>query len=260
MGMMAIISPAKQMRCDDFPEPEGTPALLERAVPLLEYLRGLTLPELKKLLACNDRLAEQNYERYQKMELERADTAALMAYNGIQFRYMAPGLFTEPQLAYIQRHLRILSGFYGILRPLDAVAPYRLEMQARLKTGFCKNLYDYWGDSLCRQLEAEGADVILNLASEEYAKAVEPYAGCRTVWATAVFGELEDGEIREKGVYVKMARGEMVRFLAERQIEDVRDIRAFQGLGYRYVGKYSDSQTFVFLREKDWKRRAASGM
>lgn len=228
--------------------PTGAPPLLGRAERLADYLRTLPLPALKKLLCCNDQIAERNFARYQSMDLRRGLTPALLCYEGIQYRYMAPGVFTERQFAYVQAHLRILSGLYGVLRPFDGVTPYRLEMQAKLKTPFCTSLYGYWGDALFHTLGADGGK-ILNLASEEYAKAVRPYLPAGTRWITPVFGELLDGKIVEKGVYVKMARGEMVRFLAEREAETPEVMRAFDRLGYRYRADLSDEDRYLFLKE-----------
>ena len=151
--MKLLISPAKKMREDgDFLAPRQAPALLERAAVLAEWLRGLDYTALKKLLACNDGIAELNFRRFQEMDLRRPGTPALLSYDGIQYQYMAPHLFTRPQFEYAETHLRILSGFYGVLRPFDGVLPYRLEMGARCSTPFCKSLYDFWGDSLYRTL------------------------------------------------------------------------------------------------------------
>ena len=133
--MKLLISPAKKMRDggDSLP-PETVPGLLEKSAQLLDYLRDLSLPELERLLACNDRLASQANEQFHTMDLRRGDTPALLAYDGIQYKYMAPGVFTEKQFHYVKAHLRTLSGLYGVLRPFDGVSPYRLEMQAKVKT------------------------------------------------------------------------------------------------------------------------------
>lgn len=181
--MKLLISPAKKMREDgDFLAPRQAPALLERAAVLAEWLRGLDYTALKKLLACNDGIAELNFRRFQEMDLRRPGTPALLSYDGIQYQYMAPHLFTRPQFEYAETHLRILSGFYGVLRPFDGVLPYRLEMGARCSTPFCKSLYDFWGDSLYRTLTAGGEDTLLNLASAEYAKAVRPWVTPPVRW------------------------------------------------------------------------------
>lgn len=247
--MRIIISPAKKMNDDlDGLPPRELPVLLKETERLLAHLKGLSLPELKKLLSCNDQLAELNYRRFQTMDLRRRLTPALLAYEGIQYRYMAPGVFSQGALVYVQEHLRILSGFYGVLRPFDGVTPYRLEMQAKLKTTFCRDLYDFWGDRLAAALEEK--DVVVDLASGEYSRAVVPHLpdGVRVI--TPIFGELrEDGKVVEKGVHVKMARGEMVRFLAEGGVEDPEAVTAFEGLGFRYCPQQSRPDRPVFLRD-----------
>lgn len=248
--MKLLISPAKKMRADtDFLAPKSVPALLEHARVLADWLRGLDYPALKKLLSCNDAIAELNFRRYQEMDFGRANTPALLAYDGIQYQYMAPQLFTAEQFAYVEAHLRILSGLYGVLRPFDGVTPYRLEMGARLKTPFCKSLYDFWRDGLYRALTADGTDTLVNLASEEYARAVRPWVSPPVRWIHVVFGELDGKRLVEKGVYVKMARGEMVRFLAERGAGTPEVMREFDRMGYAYAPDRSDGTTYVFLRE-----------
>lgn len=248
--MKLLISPAKKMRVDrDFLPPETTPALVEQSAILLEELRKLSYPQLKKLLACNDALAQEAFGRFQEMDLPKGETPALLAYDGIQYKYMAPGLFTQDQLEYVKEHLRILSGFYGVLRPFDGVNPYRLEMQAKLATARGKNLYQFWGDALAEQLLGEDC-VLVNLASEEYAKAVRPFVKDKARFITCVFGEeAEPGKLVEKGVYVKMARGEMVRFAAERGAQTPEELRGFDRLGYRFDQELSSEEIYVFRRE-----------
>lgn len=247
--MQIIISPAKKMKEDiDSFACRDLPALLPRTRVLLRHLRGLDVPSLRKLLSCNDQIAELNYARFQTMDLERDLTPALLAYEGIQYRYMAPAVFTSDALEYVQEHLRILSGFYGVLRPFDGVRPYRLEMQAKLKTDFCASMYDFWGEDLARLLDGEG--VLLNLASAEYSRSVLPHLppGIRVI--TPIFGERNGAErVVEKGVYVKMARGEMVRFLAERNAETPEEAQGFDRLGYRFSPAHSTAASYVFLRE-----------
>lgn len=246
--MRWIISPAKKMREErDFLPPRALPEFLPDAERLLAYLRSLDRGALKKLLSCSDRIAEQNYERYQAMDLRRDLTPALLAYQGIQYQYMAPNVLEEGDYRELQEHLRILSGFYGLLRPMDGVTPYRLEMQAKLRTDFCRDLYDFWGSRLAKRL-AEETDLILNLASGEYARAVRRHLPAGTRMADVVFGEMTGSGYVEKGVYVKMARGEMVRFLARNRAKSLADVTAFDRLGYRYVPGESAGDRLVFLR------------
>lgn len=247
--MRLFISPAKQMVCDgDWLAPRQLPQLLPEAEQLADYLRALSLSELQTLLRVSAPLARQSYAFYHPFRPREAVTPAILAYQGIQYRYMAPDLFSESALAYIERRLFILSGLYGVLRPLDAVVPHRLEMQTKLRADFCKTLYDYWGDKLARIIARPG-EVLLNLASAEYAKAVLPYLPPDVRCITPVFGELSGERIVSKGVHVKMARGEMVRFLAERGAETPSELLAFDRLGYRLCPERSTADAPVFLRE-----------
>lgn len=251
--MKIIISPAKNMSMKaDSLEPAGLPVFLDKAQILVQHLKSLSFPELKTLLACNDEIARLNYERYRTINLSENTNPALVTYEGIQYKYMAPRVFTYDYFDYAQKYLRILSGLYGVLKPLDGIVPYRLEMQAKLKTDFCKNLYDFWGADIYKNLTLDDDDasskVILNLASEEYAKAVRKFVKPTDTFITCTFAEQVNGSLKEKGVYVKMARGEMVRFMAENNITKPEDIKAFTGLGYRFSPKDSREQHYVFIR------------
>ena len=142
--------------------------------------------------------------------------------------------------------MRILSGFYGLLRPFDGVTPYRLEMQAKLAVDGCRDLYQFWGDRLARQLASE-ADVVLNLASREYSRAVEGYLPKTVRFVTCTFGELKDGKVVEKGTKCKMARGQMVRWLAENRVTSPEELQAFDQLGYRFRQTVSEKNHSVFF-------------
>ena len=246
--MKILVAPAKKMREEQVLPPQGEPVFLAQAKKLAAYLSGLSYDQLKTLLACGDEIARLNYRRYQNMDLERRTSPALFSYEGIQYQYMAPGVFTREQMEYARQNLRIVSGLYGLLRPFDGVVPYRLEMQARLKTDFCRNLYEFWGNSLARQLAQEGAKVVVDLASAEYSRAVLPHLPPEIRRVRPVFGQLIGGKIVEKGVYVKMARGEMVRFLAENQIQTPEGMREFCVLGYRYRQDLSREGELAFIK------------
>ena len=196
------------------------------------------------LWKCNDSIAQLNIERLKAMTLRQNLTPAILSYEGIQYRYIAPGVMSAGQLEYLREHLRILSGFYGLLRPFDGVTPYRLEMQAKLSVDGAKDLYAFWGDSLAKHLEG---DWVLNLASKEYSKAVTPYLPESSV-LTCVFGEWLNGKVIEKGTMCKMARGQMVRWLAENGIEKAEKIREFADLEYRFDTELSTENTFVFIK------------
>lgn len=246
--MKIVISPAKKMNVNLEYETVSMPCFLNRAAELMNYLRGLEFQELKELWKCNEKIAWTNYERISNMELTKHLTPALIAYEGIQFQYMAPRVFETGHWDYVDRHLYILSGFYGLLRPLDGVVPYRLEMQAAVKLSGFKDLYEYWGDSICRKVY-EDTDIVLNLASKEYSRCIEEYLGRDQKLVTCIFGEYEKGRITTKGTYAKMARGEMVRFMAEHKIEELAGIKAFDRLGFSYRQEESDDKHMVFIRK-----------
>lgn len=246
--MRMIISPAKKMNVDtDSFAVLALPGFLAEARRLLKALRQMSDGELQALWRCNDSIARVNTERLRTMELERGLTPAILSYEGIQYQYMAPGVMSERELEYLQEHLRILSGFYGLLRSFDGVTPYRLEMQAALSVDGAKDLYGFWGGRLAEALAAE-TDLVLNLASREYSRAVLPHLPERVKAITCVFGQWEKGRVVEKGTLCKMARGQMVRWLAENSIENPAELKKFSDLGYRFDPEYSTEKQFVFLK------------
>ena len=251
MSLRFIVSPAKKMRTQDMPPwPVREPEFLDRAAELMQAVRTLSRDEAKSLWACSDRLADLNYERFQNMDLTHDTTAAVISYEGIQYTHLAAEVMSERELSWLDGHLRILSGFYGMLRPLDGVVPYRLEMQARLAVGGTRNLYEFWGDTLYESLAAEGCDTIVNVASVEYARAVTPWVrsdGPQVL--TCLFGILRDGRLRQPATEAKAARGTFVRWCAERGVEGTSCLHDFSERGYALDETRSDEHTLVFVRD-----------
>lgn len=245
--MKIILSPAKKMKKDDDLGFYDLPVFLDKTKEILKCLKSLSKNELKEIWKCNDKIADENIDRLEKMNLEGDLTPAILAYEGIAYKYMAPSVFEDSQFSYIQEHLRILSAFYGILRPMDGVRPYRLEMQAKLRVAGNKDLYAYWGDDLYKSLIDESR-VIINLASKEYSKCIEKYLVDGDRYITISFCELVDGKLVTKGTYAKMARGEMVRYMAENNISDVENIKSFDRLDYAYRDELSSDDEYVFER------------
>lgn len=247
--MKIIISPAKKMKenTDDFPA-DKLPQFLAEAEVLCKEIQKLSFEEARALWKCNDKLAKLNFNRFAYMELKKAAAPALLAYEGLQYQHMAPVVFTRKAAAYAEEHLRILSGLYGVLRPFDRVMPYRLEMQAALQVGNKRNLYDFWGEKLYQAVLDEDRTIV-NLASKEYSRAVEKYLQPEDRFITIIFGELQDGTVKQKGTFAKMARGEMVRCMAENQIGKLEKLREFKVLGYEFAEEYSGEREWVFLRK-----------
>lgn len=252
-GFSIIISPAKKMQVRDDELPYGElPVFFEEAEILLRRLREYTEPELKKLFVANDSITHENYLRYREMDLRKNLTPAVLSYVGIQYQYMASQIFSQKQWEYVCDHLRILSGFYGILRADDGIVPYRLEMQARLSVGKDKELYSYWGDKPYRELTKSGR-TILNLASKEYSKVIERYLTPEDRFVTCVFGTEKDGEVKVKATEAKMARGEMVRFLAERQAVSLEEAKEFDRLDFVFCPERSSDKELVFVKQQAGK-------
>lgn len=248
--MRIIVSPAKKMKVDsDTLSHLQLPVFQEKSGHIQKVLQSMKLEELQQLWKCSDSIARLNWERLMEGCESILYTPALLAYEGIQYQYMAPTIFEERMLLYTEKHLRILSAFYGVLKPMDGVVPYRLEMQAKLSVNGSKNLYDYWGEQLYQEVRDQSG-MILNLASKEYARCIEPYLRKGDRYITCVFGEEENGKVVQKGTYAKMARGEMVRYMAEHEVTQMEDLKGFNRLEYSYSEWYSGENEYVYVRRK----------
>ena len=247
--MKIILSPAKKMITDtDSIAPVGLPEFIDRTAEILSWLKSQSKEELKSIWQCKDKIAEQNFNRLENMDLYNMLTPAVLSYEGIAFQYMAPSVFENRQFDYIQNHLRILSAFYGVLKPMDGVMPYRLEMQAKAEIEDTKNLYDYWGERLYRSV-IDDDRVMINLASKEYSKCIEKYLSDKDKYITVTFCERSGDKLVTKGTYAKMARGEMVRYMAEKEIENPTDIQKFDRLGYTFRADLSSESGYIFERK-----------
>lgn len=246
--MKIILSPAKKMNVNTEAPCFGTPVFIKDAEHIMKWMQSLSYAEAKKLWACNDKIAEQNFERFAHMDLYQQLTPAILSYEGIAYQYMAPSVFAYGEFDYVQENLRILSGFYGVLKPMDGVTPYRLEMQAKAKIDGTGNLYEYWKDRLYREVLDESR-IIINLASKEYSKCIEKYLTPQDTYITCIFGEFAGEKIVQKGVYAKMARGEMVRFMAEKHISSPEEMQKFDRLGYRFRPELSNDTEYIFIKE-----------
>lgn len=244
--MRIILAPAKKMKVNtDDISFGGFPVFLSETENILEYMTKLSDDELKSIWKCNDRIAQENITRIRNMNLKKNVGPAILAYEGIAYQYMAPIVFENDCFEYVEKNLRILSGFYGVLKPLDGVAPYRLEMQAKVQVGGSRNLYDFWGDKLYKEVR-DDSGIIINLASKEYSKIIEKYLTKEDRYINIEFVEEHKGKLVTKGTYAKMARGEMVRFMAENNIENPENIKEFDRLGYHYRTDLSDENNYFF--------------
>ena len=252
--MLIVLSPAKRL---DFTEadpalPASDRRFREDTASLARTARGRTVAELRRLMSLSDDLARLNRARFQAFDAESADgVQAAFAFAGDVYEGLKARDLDAAALGWAQDRLRILSGLYGLLRPLDRIQPYRLEMGTRLKTRRGSSLYDFWGDRLskCLNLDAEGhADpTLVNLASQEYFGAVDARA-LKLPVVTPHFRESKDGESRIISFFAKKARGGMARFAIDERIEKAADLKAFDRDGYRFDKAASTEADWIFIR------------
>jgi UPF0246 protein EUBREC_1226 len=245
--MKIVVSPAKTMiENTDSYIGNSIPTYIDYSRMLLDEIRQKSYEEMKEIWKCNEKIANENFDRFKNMNLQGNLTPAIFSYQGIQYQYMAVNVMESSSLEYIRENLYILSGFFGILRTFDVVSPYRLEMQAKLEIGDCKNLYEFWGDKIYRKLFETG-EVVINLASKEYSKIIESYLSKEDKFITCVFAEKKDGKIVQKATLAKMARGEMVNFLASNDIQNEEEIKKFDRLGFVFDKGLSNDNRYVFV-------------
>ncbi|MDF0595738.1 peroxide stress protein YaaA [Psychromarinibacter halotolerans] len=263
--MLAVISPAK--RLDETPMDltvATDPMFAKEAATLAGHMRQLSLGGLKDLMDLSDDLARLNRDRFRDFAASpepQVTKPAVFLYSGDTYTGLEAATLDADALDYAQRHLRILSGLYGLLRPLDAIQPHRLEMGSRLKTRRGGNLYDYWRDLPAKALNAAaeeaGTDVLVNCASQEYFGAVDRKA-LKLQVVTPTFYELKKGEPKIVSFFAKKARGAMARFVMERRIDRVEGLADFDTGGYRFDADRSTPDQPVFIRaEADATDRAA---
>ncbi|WP_019954692.1 peroxide stress protein YaaA [Yoonia vestfoldensis] len=253
--MLVVISPAKSLDMDPVKVDATAPAFQDDAVRLAKTARGLGLGDLKRLMSISDDLARLNRDRFRAFAAEPAADAvkpAALAFNGDTYQGLEAKTLSEDDLAWAQDHLGILSGLYGLLRPLDAIQPYRLEMGSKLKTWRGGSLYEYWGDTIAKALNARaaqvGTDTLINCASQEYFGAVDRKALKLRV-ITPSFMEVKDDKPRIVSFFAKRARGAMARFIVENRVTKAEGIKHFTSGGYAYDAELSEGDTWVFVRD-----------
>lgn len=254
--MLIVISPAKTL---DFETPPitqkfSTPDYLEQSALLIEQLRDYSVTEIASLMKISDKLAGLNLARYQTWQLPfDLDNAkqAVFAFKGDVYTGLDAETLDHQGLNFAQTHLRILSGLYGVLKPLDLMQPYRLEMGTKLVNSRGKDLYQFWGSQLREAIESEAAlkdGILINLASNEYFKALQAkQLNARII--TPVFKDLKNGQYKIISFYAKKARGLMSRYIIEHQINEPEQIKNFDSDGYRFSSELSKGDNWVFTRE-----------
>lgn len=255
--MLALVSPAKKLDYEsDWDSQSVTqPQLLDSAENLVQTLQGFSQSKIQSLMKLSDKLGALNHDRYQRFSTPfTKDNArpAVLAFRGDTYVGLDADSLDADDLQFAQKHLGILSGLYGLLRPLDLMQAYRLEMGTKLSNSGGEDLYEFWGDRLsnaCNDaVKDHNDDAVISLASNEYIKAIRPKR-LKGDFITCHFKELKDGEPKTIGVFAKRARGAMARYIIQNRIEERDKLKKFDSDGYEFIDTLSDEENYVFLRE-----------
>jgi cytoplasmic iron level regulating protein YaaA (DUF328/UPF0246 family) len=254
--MLALISPAKKLKFEtqDPSLPSSDPCFSSDTNELAAVARKLTRADLRQMMKISDKLADLNFQRFQtfsKTPTEDESKQAVMAFAGDTYTGLDAKTLDSSDLDFAQHHLRILSGLYGLLKPLDRIQPYRLEMGRRLKTKRGETLYAFWGDRIAQAIDRQLSDhkypVVINLASNEYFKAAKTKAlKARVINMT--FKENKNGQFKIIGLFAKQARGAMARYMIKNRIENPADLKTFALGGYTHRPEMSEGDDWVFTR------------
>ncbi|RJX74385.1 peroxide stress protein YaaA [Vibrio sinensis] len=256
--MLIVVSPAKTL---DYESPLATqkftqPELVDYSKQLIDVCRQLTPADIASLMKVSDKIASLNVARFEQWSEEfTTENArqAILAFKGDVYTGLDAQTLSDADFEYAQKHLRMLSGLYGLLKPLDLMQPYRLEMGTKLANEQGSNLYQFWGSTITEKLnaaiEAQGDNVLINLASNEYFKAVKPKLLDAQI-VTPVFKDCKNGQYKVISFYAKKARGMMARYIIENRIDSVADLTQFDSAGYYFVEEESSPTELVFKREE----------
>lgn len=245
--MLAIVSPSKTMKEEKIKIQTTKPKLISDSELLAEELKKYSVSDLEKLMGISEDLASLNFERFQNFSHAK-EYPALYLFRGDVFRGIDADTLTQEDVQYLNNHLRILSGLYGVLKPLDKMKPYRLEMGTKLKNNRGRDLYDFWGDQIKNRLEKDAKDqILINLASKEYGKAAKLNETSLHVYDVE-FREHKNGSYPIIAFYAKIARGEMARFMAKNKVSHVNQLKEFNSSGYEFNEKLSKEKVLVFTR------------
>ena len=277
--MIIIISPAKNMRkSEDWKEliDEGElscPRLYEKSNEVLAHMKEYITEEIRAIMKIKEELAQLNYCRFQRMKpisccknskngkespKFTGKTPAIFAYDGIQYKSISPESISKDGIEFLNDHLRIISGLYGVLRPFDMIDEYRLEMQTKVKINDKANLYSFWDGSISGNISEDlgGEGIVLNLASKEYSKTVEKYfdnkkSESKIKLITCTFKVEKAGKLKVESTASKKARGYMVRYIAENKIDDIEGVKTFNIDGFTYSENESTEKEIVFVKKVD---------
>jgi cytoplasmic iron level regulating protein YaaA (DUF328/UPF0246 family) len=256
--MLTVISPAKSLNFESpIPSTKTTkPRFLQQSQQIIDQIKSLAPQDIASLMNLSDKLAVLNYDRFQAFKTpftKKNARASVFAFRGDVYLGLDADSLSEDDLEFSQGHLRILSGLYGVLRPLDIMQAYRLEMGTKFENAAGKNLYDFWGESLNQSIQKEldksDSQVLVNLASNEYFKAVKAKSLSHKI-ITPVFKDFKNGQYKVISFFAKRARGMMSRYIIQNRIDQPEDLKGFNLDGYKISKKLSSDKEFIFTRKQ----------
>ena len=248
--MKIIISPAKKMKVANAPRILSAPSFKEDALVMSNFLKTLSVDEIAKSFKIKGKLLSETMELISNFNIDNPGYPALLTYDGIQYKYLDARTLTSGQLDFLNEKLVILSGLYGVLKPFDAINFYRLEMQAEFKGKEISSVYNFWANKIHMKVYQD-ENVILNLASLEYSKTLKTYLRDNQKLIDVFFYDLEGGKLVEKGVYAKMMRGLMVRYIAINMIDDIESLKDFHEFSFKFSKENSTGEKLVYIRQKE---------
>jgi hypothetical protein len=254
--MLAILSPSKTQDFENYNLPEGveasTPLFLKDIQVLIKKLKQMTPDQISKLMSLSDSLTDLNFQRFQDFNpnqfTAKNSKPALLAFQGDVYRDIPSKEYSKQDWEFANQHLRIISGLYGLLKPTDQIQPYRLEMKTKLKTSQSKDLYEFWDQKLAKQLESESHNTLINLASNEYSKALIPHLK-NTEIINISFKDKKKDKYRVIAIYSKFARGNMANQIIKQRLTKPEQLKQLDINGYKFNKSLSTDKEYVFTRD-----------
>lgn len=247
--MLVLLSPAKTMReVEQFSHSLQIPHFPEETKMIMEHLKSFQAEDLEKAMKVNQKIAGQNYERYQKFQYDEHGTPALLAYTGLQYKNIMADDFSEEEMLFANQCVRIISGLYGVLAPFSSVYPYRLDFEMKLNFPGYSNLYAVWEHKIYEFLQHED-DIFINLASKEYAKTILPYAAEKNTVITCSFYVEKNEKLRMESTAAKTARGMMTSYIVKNRIQNPEELKSFNAGDFEFREALSSDSEYVFVRK-----------
>lgn len=247
--MLVMISPSKNMREDECLRKAKHLPLFKETDSILSVLKTLNDEDIKKLMKVNESISALNVERYKQITYDLLGRPAILTYDGLQYRNIEVEGYNEEECDFLDKHVRILSGLYGVLKPFTSIYPYRLELQTKLMVDGNKNLYEFWGSKLYDELKSS-SHTIINLASNEYSKAIVPYLKYEDTYITCTFKVKKGDSIKVESTASKILRGRMVQYIVKNRITNPEELKLFSYDNCKYSREESSDKEYVFIVER----------